>query len=164
MKKPVKIDIKDWEGLLLGFSPRPNRKGFESLLDSFEDKGKEKNVLDEAEKMKGHRAYFYIFKGRDKKYWKEINEWKRFRESNKEKLGRIAGEGLIKDVKNHIITFQYITHYSEYVDIDDIQKLSKRIKNNGWNKSIIRLSGLPLTKDECNEISKKAGIVYETVL
>lgn len=147
-----------YAGLLIGFYHRPKRQGYEYVLDSCEDDGRsDKALLNKVQKMKGKKAYFYIYESYEKEYW-TADAWKRFlKESNGTILGKIFGEGLIKDLENGNIIFQYVTHYREYVDIDDIKRLSKRMESNGWNRAIIRL-GLPLTQEECKEISSSAGV------
>ena len=149
-------NISSYEGLLMGFYHRPKRQGYQYVLDYCEEDGRNKTLLNKVQKMSGKKAYFYIFNSYEKDYWTK-KEWNRFlKESNNSIFGRIFGESLIKKVENDAIIFQYVIHYHEYVNIDNVIILKERMKNKNWNKSIIRL-GLPLTEEECNEISSLAG-------
>ena len=160
---------KDDSGLLIGFKAFPERSGFEYVLDHCEESGRNnKRLFSLAKSMIGKKCYFYIFALNPAEWDDEklLDEYKNSDFSiihgGKDGIFRkIFGEGLIEKViqKNdeQYIIFKYVTHYRKYIDIDDVNRLSKRMESNGWNKSIIRI-GLPLTQEECNEISFLAGV------
>ncbi len=156
MKDKVNANSSDNTGLLIGFCYLPKRKGYEYVLDNREEGAREGSPLNKAQKMKGKTAYFYIF--RDCKKYKLTNKWKRFLKGQTEKLEKIFGEGLIEDVVGNKIIYKYVIHYREYVRIDDVPKLSQRFKSRGWSSGIIQY-GLYLTNEECNQISKLAGVL-----
>lgn len=163
-------DVKnDGSGLLVGFKVFPERSGFEYVLDHCEESGRNnKGLLSLAKSMIGKKCYFYIFSLNptdwdDEKLLDEyLDSYFSIIHGGKNGIfEKIFGEGLIENViqenDGQYIIFKYVTHYRKYINIDDVKKLSNRMKSNGWNKSIIRL-GLPLTQEECNEISYLAGV------
>lgn len=163
MDKITSINSNDYAGLILGLYCRPDRRGYRHVLDSHEDDGQNNNILTKVEKFKGKKAYLFIFESYEKHEFatKKLFE----KECDKNKLGKIFGEGLIKDVKdNRIIIYQYFTHYRNYVDIKRVTKLFERYdeinrnepdKPKKYVKKLIRF-GLPITKDECDQISSLA--------
>ncbi len=118
---------KDDAGLILGHYCRPDRQGYDYILDSCEDDGRGNRMLTILKKFKGKKAYFYIYESHEPDYW-EPDDWEQFKESNGEKLGKIFGEGLIKDVKKDKIIYRYVTHYHDYIDINEANILLARIE------------------------------------
>lgn len=162
------LDLKDLDdnaGLIIGHYHRPDRMGYEYVLDSCEDDGRGDKILTKVQKFKGKKAYFYVFESYEDDYWTP-NEWRQFKDANGKVLGKIFGEGLIRDVKNGKIIYQYVIHYREYIGIDNVKNLVERIGEINSNKSVKsrksvkqRITiGLPLTSEECNEISELAGV------
>lgn len=179
MGNNIKVGSNDYAGLLIGFNALPGRSGFEYVLDHCEESGRDnKALLSIAKSMIGKKCYFYIF-ALNPADWddeKILDDYLNSQSSiihggKKGIFEKIFGEGLIENAiqKNdgQYIIFKYVTHYREYVDIDDVQVLSKRIDEINKNSPVksqksvkqrIRL-GLQLTNEECNQISKLAGMV-----
>ncbi|MBU4190198.1 MAG: hypothetical protein KJ886_04285 [Candidatus Thermoplasmatota archaeon] len=171
-KREIETDDDDMNsnenaGLIIGHYCRPKNQGYDYVLLSCEDDGRGDRMLSKVKKFKGKKAYFYIFESYENKPNDlKLNDWEQFKESNGEKLGRIFGEGLIKEVKNKKIIYQYVTHYLDYIDINEANILLERIDEINKNKPVKsqksvkqRITiGLPLTKDECDQISSLAGI------
>jgi hypothetical protein len=166
MQDNLNINSDADAGLLIGFYPSPNKRGgFEYVLDHCEESArKNKTLLAHAEQMIGKKMYFYIWKDVDtnsKKYY-DNSYFSKVHGGEQGIFGKIFGEGIIDNVflKNgrKYITYKSVIHYRDYVDFDKVKKLVERMNKNGWNKRRIR-NGLFLTKEECNQISKLAGIV-----
>lgn len=158
-----KVNSNDYPGLIIGLYCRPNHQGYHYVLESCRDDGQDHNILKKVEKYKGKKAYLYIFESYEEEYFPTKNLFEK--ECDGKKLGKIFGEGLIKDVKDNRIIYQYFTHYLAYVDIKRVAKLFERYDKINRNepdkkryvKKLIRF-GLPLTKAECDQISSLAGV------
>lgn len=153
-------------GLVVGCHYKKRRRGVEWPIEHLEWGGST-GIVRKVENLGVKKLYCYIYNplNSGSESFDDRYDYNRLPPSLKKNSEKIYGEGLIEDFEYSDSGWSYIilknfNEYSNYVPIEKvshlhnrIDKLNKITKINKTVKQRIRL-GLPLTKTECEQITK----------